>query len=60
MTDRTATAPGNGRERGVSQFLFIVIALAIIIGGLWSLYMNDAPYHPEVSQGNAGITVATD
>ena len=51
MTDRTASAPQGGRDRGFSQFLFIAVGLAIIIAGLWSLYMGDAPYHPEVGQG---------
>lgn len=55
MTDRTASAPQSGRDRGFSQFLFIAIGLAIIISGLWSLYMDEAPYHPEVSQGGATL-----
>lgn len=39
--------------RGVSQAIFIIVGLGIILGGLWYLYMGDAPYHPtdEVSRG---------
>ncbi len=29
-----------------SQVMFVTVGLAIIVGGSWSLYMSDAPYHP--------------
>ena len=40
-------------QRGVSQAVFVFVGLGIILGGLWYLYMGDAPYHPadEVSRG---------
>ena len=56
MTDRTAQGPDRGRDRGLSQFLFVAVGLAIIIGGLWTLYMDDAPYHPVVPVEGAGVS----
>jgi hypothetical protein len=44
--------------RGVSQAVFVAVTLMIITGGMWSLYMTDAPYHPEVSQSDFGMTIA--
>lgn len=38
-------------DRRLSQGLFVLAGLGIIAGGLWTLYMADAPYHPEVSGG---------
>lgn len=34
-------------KRGMSQVVFILTGLAIIAGGIWTLYMGDAPYHPQ-------------
>ncbi|MGJ8555859.1 MAG: hypothetical protein ACSHW6_02380 [Sulfitobacter geojensis] len=31
----------------MSQVFFILTGLAIIAGGIWTLYMGDAPYHPQ-------------
>jgi hypothetical protein len=41
---RPSTVPEN---RVLSQIAFFVIGLGIITGGIWSLYMGDAPYHPD-------------
>lgn len=41
------TLSGNTDRRGFSQVVFVMIGLGIILGGLWTLYMGDAPYHPE-------------
>lgn len=30
----------------LSQVVFMMVGLSIIVGGSWSLYMSDAPYHP--------------
>lgn len=38
------TAPDR---RGISQLIFVLVGIGIISGGLWSLYMADAPYHPQ-------------
>ena len=35
-------------DRGRSQFVFIAVGLAIIIGGLWILYDSSGPYHPQL------------
>ncbi|MGC1505214.1 MAG: hypothetical protein WA782_13880 [Sulfitobacter sp.] len=46
------------RNRGVAQVIFVLTGLAIIIGGIWSLYMADAPYHPQdqVSRDSVSLT----
>lgn len=41
------TPSGGDGNRGMSQTIFILVALGIIIAGGWSLYMDDAPYHPQ-------------
>ncbi|GAA6175741.1 hypothetical protein [Sulfitobacter pacificus] len=33
--------------RAVSQIVFVLIGMAIIVGGIWTLYMGNAPYHPQ-------------
>lgn len=43
----TRTPSENSGNRGVTQVIFILVALGIIIAGGWSLYMGDAPYHPQ-------------
>lgn len=35
-------------DRGLSHFVFIAVGVAIVVGGLWMLYMADAPYHPSI------------
>lgn len=55
---RTPSVDGNGR--GLSQTLFVLIGLGIITGGLWTLYMADAPYHPEVPVAESQIFLASD
>ncbi|KIN75336.1 hypothetical protein Z945_165 [Sulfitobacter noctilucae] len=44
-------------SRGLSQTIFILISLAIIGGGVWTLYMSDAPYHPQdtVTRDNTSL-----
>lgn len=51
------TTPLSRDRRGISQFIFICVVLAIIVGGIWSLYMDNAPYHPEVTRTDNGITL---
>ncbi len=51
MTKNIVVTPTDAKMpqgRGLSQIMFVVIGLGIITGGLWTLYMADAPYHPEV------------
>ena len=60
MTDRSASAPAGDGDRALGQFFFVAIGLAIIIGGLWSLYMGDAPYHPEITGSDSGMVLTTD
>ena len=33
---------------GRSQAIFMAIGVAIILGGLWLLYGNTGPYHPDI------------
>lgn len=40
-------ASDASHSRALSQAIFVLTGLAIIALGLWSLYMGDAPYHPE-------------
>lgn len=44
----------------LSQTLFVLVSITIIVGGLWTLYMGDAPYHPEVSATQGEIFLASD
>lgn len=41
-----------------SQTMFVLTGLAIIAGGLWNLYMSDAPYHPKVVSSEGEIYLA--
>jgi hypothetical protein len=52
------TLSENTERRGLSQVVFVMIGLGIILGGLWTLYMGDAPYHPEYQgpQNSAFLT----
>lgn len=47
MTNLETSDRRNGDGKGLSQAIFVLIALGIIVGGLWSLYFSDAPYHPQ-------------
>jgi len=31
----------------LSHLIFVAIGTAIIVGGLWFLYLGDGPYHPD-------------
>lgn len=56
--NHTPIAPAVSDQRGLSQFLFVTAGIAIILGGLWTLYMGDAPYHPnEVTQSIGGMSL---
>ena len=54
------TLSGETDQRGISQAIVVAVILAIITGGVWSLYMTDAPYHPEVTRSENGITQSFD
>ncbi|OAN96164.1 hypothetical protein [Sulfitobacter geojensis] len=46
--EKPAREPSETAEkRGMSQVVFVLTGLAIIAGGIWTLYMGDAPYHPQ-------------
>jgi hypothetical protein len=46
IDDARKTVPDSpGRVAG--QVVILTVTLAIIAAGLWSLYMTDAPYHPD-------------
>ncbi len=47
-------------RRGLSQAVFVMIGLGIISGGLWTLYMGDAPYHPEDQVSRDSVFLASD
>jgi hypothetical protein len=44
------TGAGAKQASLLSQALFLAGALTIIAAGSWSLYMQDAPYHPEAGE----------
>jgi hypothetical protein len=48
--------PVASDPRIISQAIFIAFSLIVSAGGVWSLYMADAPYHPEVSQAAFSMT----
>lgn len=56
-----AGAPVSGRSFSgvVSETIFLTVIIAITLGGVWSLYMTDAPYHPEISRLDSGIMFAS-
>ncbi len=54
------TPTGNADSRGVSQTVFVIIGLGIIFGGLWMLYMDDAPYHPEDQVSRDNVFLASE
>lgn len=60
FTAKDRTTPSAPRDyRGFTQVLFVSAGMLIIVGGLWTLYMGDAPYHPnEVSQFDGGMTTS--
>ncbi|WP_281992898.1 hypothetical protein [Sulfitobacter geojensis] len=46
--EKPAREPSETAEkRGMSQVVFVLTGLGIIAGGIWTLYMGDAPYHPQ-------------
>jgi hypothetical protein len=46
--EKPARKPSETTDtRGLSQVVFVLGGIAIIVGGLWMLYMGDAPYHPQ-------------
>ncbi|GLT12845.1 hypothetical protein PVW51_01580 [Sulfitobacter sp. PR48] len=47
-------------DRGLSQAIFIMVGIGIILGGLWFLYQSTAPYHPDVTGGQEEIYLSTD
>ncbi|APE44905.1 hypothetical protein BOO69_16945 [Sulfitobacter alexandrii] len=47
-------------DKALSQAIFIVVGLAIIAGGLWFLYQDNAPYHPDVSGTEGELYLSTD
>tara|TARA_R110002094_G_scaffold164703_1_gene148773 strand:- start:361 stop:552 length:192 start_codon:yes stop_codon:yes gene_type:complete len=58
MQERTRT--GSPENRGITQMVFILVALGIIIAGGWSLYMGDAPYHPQVPMTESQLNLPAD
>ncbi len=57
MTDKVDGSP-PAFSSILAHVLFFTIALTIIFGGLWSLYMSDAPYHPDIVMSEGEIYLA--
>lgn len=51
---------GMPADRRMSERVFVFIGMAIVLGGLWMLYMGDAPYHPEGGTAENHIQIYTD
>ena len=52
--------PSNDADLGRSQAIFVAVGLAIILGGLWLLYSNTGPYHPDVPVSENVVQGVTD
>jgi hypothetical protein len=51
MNNQPKTSPSGpvkSSDLTRSHLIFVAVGLAIIVGGLWLLYVSDAPYHPDV------------
>lgn len=59
-SDAAGGPPRKSDKRVLSQVVFILIGVGIIVGGLWSLYMGDAPYHPEDAVTRNGVFLTSD
>lgn len=59
MASNPNAAP-HPSDRRVSEKVFIFVGLTIILGGLWMLYMGDAPYHPDGTASETLIYLSTD
>ncbi|MFK7834641.1 MAG: hypothetical protein AB8B60_00345 [Sulfitobacter sp.] len=46
--------------RTLSQVVFVTVGLGIILGGLWTLYMGNAPYHPHDEVTRDGVSLTSD
>ena len=47
-TKGSASRPQTDADLGRSHAIFIAVGVAIILGGLWLLYSNTGPYHPDI------------
>jgi hypothetical protein len=47
-------------DRRTSEKVFIFVGLSIVLGGIWMLYMGDAPYHPDGELADNHIQIITD
>ncbi len=50
MQERVEKARSTGLDAASAfkyQIIFMVVGIAIIVGGLWFVYEGDAPYHPD-------------
>lgn len=50
--------PVSGEQR-LAEFAVMCGMTVVILGGLWSLYMSDAPYHPGPTDMFAPMDVAS-
>ena len=49
---------GQSGDKTVSQVIFVTVALVIILAGVWTLDLGEAPYHPDdsVSRSDYGMS----
>lgn len=46
-SDRKTATKRDTLDSNRGQVIFIVVGLAIVLGGLWLLYSAEGPYHPD-------------
>lgn len=56
----TPTAPARDLGTGRSQLVYVAVGLSILLGGLWSLYSADGPYHPAGAEVDAQFQLSDD
>lgn len=51
---------GNSDDRRISEKIFIFVGMTIVLGGVWMLYMGNAPYHPDAEALDMTIQITVD
>ena len=54
------TPSNQNADRGMSEKLFIFAGLTIVLGGIWMLYMGNAPYHPDINAIDTQVLITVD
>ncbi|QFT58454.1 hypothetical protein FIU94_06400 [Sulfitobacter sp. THAF37] len=61
MAHHSNSVPTTAKnDKTLSQAIFIIVGVMIIAGGLWFLYQDTAPYHPDVSGAEGELYLSDD